>query len=134
MIYRRYCKHCKKTITPKIYTALPNSRFGIRLGVFIISLKLLRISYVKISQLVNIMYLIHVTPFTINRAITKTATAFGSLYEQMIKELKQELNIHGDETSWRIDGINHWLWMFVGKWTIIYEIDKSHGRKAPKKY
>ena len=33
-------------------------------------------------------------------------TAFGSLYEQMIKELKQELNIHGDETSWRIDGIN----------------------------
>ncbi len=43
-------------------------------------------------------------------------TAFGSLYEQMIKELKQELNIHGDETSWRIDGINHWLWVFVGKW------------------
>ncbi len=132
-IYRRYCKHCKKTITPKIYTALPNSRFGIRLGVFIVSLKLLGISYVKISRLVNTMYSIHVTPSTINHAITKMATAFGSLYEQMIKELNQELNIHGDETSWRIDGINHWLWVFVGKWTIIYEIDKSRGREVPKK-
>ena len=51
-IYRRYCKHCKKTIKSKIYTALPNSKFGIKLG----------ISYVKISQLVNTMYLIHVRP------------------------------------------------------------------------
>ena len=134
MIYRKYYKHCKKTITPKIHTTLPNNKFGIRLSVFIVPLKLLGILYVKISQLVSIMYSIHVTPFTINYEITKMAIAFGSLYEQMIKELKQESNIYGDETIWRIDGINHWLWAFVGKWTITYEIDKSRGRKVSKKY
>ncbi|MDI1496101.1 MAG: Transposase [Cenarchaeum symbiont of Oopsacas minuta] len=68
---------------------------------------------------------------TINHAVKKTATAFGPLYEQMIRDLKTELNIHGDETSWRINGKNHWLWAFVGKWTTIYEIDKSRGRIAP---
>ncbi|MDI1495452.1 MAG: Transposase, partial [Cenarchaeum symbiont of Oopsacas minuta] len=45
--------------------------------------------------------------------------------------LKTELNIHGDEISWRINGKNNWLWAFVGKWTTIYEIDKSRGRIAP---
>ena len=51
----------------------------------------------------------------------------------MITELKEELNIHGDETSWRVDGKNHWLWVFVGKWTVIYEIDKSRLMKVPKR-
>ncbi|MDI1495868.1 MAG: Transposase [Cenarchaeum symbiont of Oopsacas minuta] len=130
-ISRRYCKCCKKTITPKIHTALPNERFGIRLAALLIVLKTLGLSYQKISQLLEMIYGIHMNESTINHAVKKTATAFGPLYEQMIRDLKTELNIHGDETSWRINGKNHWLWAFVGKWTTIYEIDKSRGRIAP---
>lgn len=37
----------------------------------------------------------------------------------------KERNIHGDETSWRINGKNHWLWVFVGRWTVIYEVDRK---------
>ena len=51
----------------------------------------------------------------------------------MIAELKTELNIHGDETSWRVNGKNYWLWAFVGKWTVIYEIDKSRAMCVPKR-
>ncbi|MEM3172280.1 MAG: transposase [Candidatus Nitrosotenuis sp.] len=61
----------------------------------------------------------------------KVACAFGPRYLQMIDELKSEKNIHGDETSWRIDGKNHWLWAFVGRWTVIYEIDQSRGKGVP---
>ncbi|MDI1495388.1 MAG: Transposase [Cenarchaeum symbiont of Oopsacas minuta] len=130
-ISRRYCKCCKKTTTPKIHTASPNERFGIRPAVLLIVLKTLGLSYQKISQLLEMIYGIHMNESTINHAVKKTATAFGPLYEQMIRDLKTELNIHGDETSWRINGKNHWLWAFVGKWTTIYEIDKSRGRIAP---
>ncbi len=51
----------------------------------------------------------------------------------MIAELKKESNIHGDETSWRVNGKNYWLWAFVGRWTVIYEIDKSRGTAVPKR-
>jgi len=74
---------------------------------------------------------LHVTESTINHAVTKVSRAFGRRYEQMIEELKTEHNIHGDETSCRINGKNHWLWAFVGKQTVLYEIYKSRGRTAP---
>ncbi len=51
----------------------------------------------------------------------------------MISELKKEANIHGDETSWRLNGKNYWLWAFVGKWVVIYEIDKTRSKDVPKR-
>jgi len=132
-IVRRYCKHCKKQISGNIHTALPNERFGIRLMVLIISLKTLGLSYGKISHLLQMLFSLNLTESTINHAVSKTAQVFGKKYTEMIAELKKELNIHGDETSWRVNGENYWLWAFVGKWTVIYEIDKSRGATVPKR-
>ncbi len=132
-IVRRYCKHCKRQVSGQVHTALPNERFGIRLMVLIISLKTLGLSYGKISHLLQMLYSLHITNSAINHAISITSQAFGSRYHAMITELKNESNIHGDETSWRVNGVNYWLWAFVSKWTVIYEIDKSRGASVPKR-
>ena len=132
-IVRRYCKRCKKQMSGQVHTALPNERFGIRLMVLIISLKTLGLSYGKISHLLQMLFSLSLTESTINHAVSKTAQAFGKKYAEMIAELKKELNIYGDETSWRVNGENYWLWAFVGKWTVIYEIDKSRGAVVPKR-
>jgi len=131
VITRRYCRNCKRQVSGIVYDALANERFGLRLMLLIVSLKLLGLSYQKISGLLEMLFGLHVTESTINHAVTKVSRAFGRRYEQMIEELKTEHNIHGDETSWRINGKNHWLWAFVGKQTVLYEIDKSRGRTAP---
>jgi len=131
IITRRYCRDCKRQVSGSIYDALPNERFGLRLMLLIVSLKLLGLSYQKISGLLGMLFGLDITESTINHAVTKVSQAFGKRYEQMIEELKTERNIHGDETSWRIDGKNHWLWAFVGKQTVLYEIDRSRGRTAP---
>jgi len=133
IIVRRYCKRCKKQMSGQVHTALPNERFGIRLMVLIISLKTLGLSYGKISNLLQMLFSLNLTESTINHAVSKTAQAFGKKYTEMITELKKELNIHGDETSWRVNGENYWLWTFVGRWTVIYEIDKSRGAIVPKR-
>jgi len=132
-IVRRYCKNCKKQISGNIHTALPNERFGIRLMVLIISLKTIGLSYGKISHLLQMLYSLHITDSTINHTVSITSQAFGSRYHAMIAELKNESNIHGDETGWRVNGANYWLWAFVSKWTVIYEIDKSRGASVPKR-
>ncbi len=131
IITRRYCRNCKRQVSGAVYDALPNERFGLRLMVLIVSLKLLGLSYQKISGLLEMLFGLGITESTINHAVAKVSAAFGRRYEQMIEELKTERNIHGDETSWRINGKNHWLWAFVGKQTVLYEIDKSRGRDAP---
>jgi len=132
-IVRRYCKHCKRQVSGQVHTALPNERFGIRLMVLIISLKTLGLSYGKISHLLQMLFSLNLTESTINHAVSITSQAFGSRYHAMIAELKDESNIHGDETGWRVNGANYWLWAFVSKWTVIYEIDKSRGASVPKR-
>ncbi len=79
------------------------------------------------------IYSLNLTESTINHAVTKIAKAFGKRYQEMISELKKkEANIHGDETSWRLNGKNYWLWTFVGKLVAIYEIDPTRSRMCQR--
>ena len=79
------------------------------------------------------IYSLNLTESTINHAVTKIVKAFGPIYQEMISELKKEANIHGDETSWRLNGKNYWLWTFVGKLVAIYEIDPTRSKDVPKR-
>src|SRR3990172_4935313 len=65
--------------------------------------------------------------------VMSVAKAFGSRYEELRDDLRREGSVHGDETSWRIKGKNHWLWAFIGRWSVIYEVAGSRGRDVPRK-
>ncbi|MGI0101981.1 MAG: IS66 family transposase [Nitrosotalea sp.] len=132
-IVRRYCRNCKRQVSCNVPDALSGEHFGLRLMAFIVSLKLLGLSYEKISDLFRTFFSLEITEAAINHAVVKVSEAFGSRYHEMLQELKTERNIHGDETSWRINGKNHWLWAFVSKWTVLYEIDKSRGSCVPER-
>ena len=58
IITRRYCRNCRRQVSGAVYDALPNERFGLRLMLLIVSLKLLGLSYQKISGLLEISYLL----------------------------------------------------------------------------
>lgn len=38
--------------------------------------------------------------------------------------------MNADETGWRVNGQNHWLWVFTNKDAAFYQIDKSRGSKV----
>jgi hypothetical protein len=40
--------------------------------------------------------------------------------------------LHVDEPGWRVDGVNHWLWVFVNDAVALYLVSASRGRKVPK--
>ena len=133
IITRRYCRDCKRQTSAAVPDALPAERFGLRLMILMVSLKLLGLSYQKIAGLLQMIFGLHVTESTVNHSVTKVSAAFGRRYGELIEELKKERNVHGDETSWRIDGKNHWLWAFVGRWTAVYEVDRSRGSAVPQR-
>ncbi|MEM3261331.1 MAG: transposase [Conexivisphaerales archaeon] len=98
----------------------------------IASLKLLGLSYEKIGSLLKLLFGLYVTEATMFHSVMSVSSAFGPRYDELREELRKEASLHGDETSWRIKGRNHWLWAFLGRWSVIYEVAKSRGKDVPK--
>ncbi len=58
------------------------------------------------------------SPSAPSKMIFRVAKEFGPIYKQLKIDLLKEKNIHGGETSCPLSCKNHWLWVFVGKYTI----------------
>ena len=54
----------------------------------------------------------------------------ASLYGELLEMLKKGDFIHADETGWKIDGHNYWLWKFSNKKICVSHIDKGRGQKV----
>jgi transposase len=136
VVKRRYCRCCGEQVSPQIPNVIGgggNERFGLRLMLLVVSLKMLGTSYEKIGSLLKLLFDLELTEAAMLHCVMAVAEAFGPRYEELKEELIREKSIHGDETSWRIKGRNHWLWAFLGKWSVVYEVDKSRGKDVPKK-
>lgn len=135
VVRRRYCCTCGKQVSPPIPNVLSggNKRFGLRLMLLIASLKLLGLSYEKIGSLLKLLFGLDVTEAAMVHCVMSVGRAFGPKYEELKQELRKEASLHGDETSWRIKGKNHWLWAFLGRWSVIYEVAKSRGKDVPRR-
>jgi len=136
IVRRRYCRRCRRQVSAPIPNVLgggSNERFGLRLMLLVVSLKLLGLSYEKIGSLLKLLFDLDISEAAMLHCVTSVAKEFGPRYDELKRELMIEASLHGDETSWRIKGKNHWLWAFVGKWSVVYEVDKSRGKDVPLK-
>jgi len=52
------------------------------------------------------------------------------LYVKMQKGLPAQRCVHVDETGWRNEGVNHWLWCFIAPGYALYRIDRSRGSQV----
>jgi len=134
LIHRCYCKKCDKIVEPEIYEALPNSRFGLRLMILILILKLdCRIPSNKITSLLSSVFGIKISDGEIYNILKKLSETFGDYYSELEEKIKEALTKHIDETSWRINGQNNWLWIFINKEVALYVVDKKRNSKVPIK-
>jgi transposase/transposase-like protein len=132
LIHRCYCKNCKKIVEPEIEDALSNSRFGLRLMILILILKLdSRIPSNKIISLLNAVFGIKISDGEIYGILKQLSEAFRDYYEELVIKIKEALVKNIDETSWRIDGKNYWLWIFINKEIALYIVRKKRSSKVP---
>jgi len=131
-IERRYCKHCKKIVEAEVKDALPNARFGLRSMLFIAFLKLgMRLPSKKIKELMATTYHLSISDGEIYKTLEQLSNAFGPHYKELEKKIRDAAVKHIDETSWRIDGINNWLWIFINKEIAFYAVRKHRSSKVP---
>ena len=90
-----------------------------------------RLPYRQIGQLFVDLPGLAVSASGVTRQIQRMARWLEGQYDRLKVLIRASPVVHMDETGWRVDGQNHWLWtMLTGKATL-YHLDKSRGQKVP---
>lgn len=134
VIERRYCRDCKKLVETPVTQALPKARIGIRTMLMIVYLKIgLRMPIASIPQLLKNAFGLTISEGGVCLILEQIAEVFGPYYDQLIQEIRNASARHMDETGWRINGENVWLWVFITKGEALYKIASSRGHEVPLK-
>jgi transposase-like protein len=132
IIYRKYCKTEGKTVEEPILDALPNARFSLKLMLFVMLMKIgIRIPSNKITEFFELLGL-DISDGGIYNILNQLKDAFGNYYETLVERMQEAATKHIDETSWRNNGINNWLWIFINKEVALYVIQKQRSSAVPK--
>jgi transposase len=132
LIERRYCKRCSGLVETPVTAALPKARLGLRVMLATVYLKVgMRLPVEAIPKILKTLFGIHVSEGEVICILDQVAEAFGDYYDQLVKTIREAPARHMDETSWRIDGQNVWLWAFVTKGEALYLVANSRGHEVP---
>jgi len=132
LIHRCYCKKCDKIVEPEIEDALLNARFGLKLMLLVLILKLdCRIPSNKVTSILSSVFGIKISDGEIYNILRQLSEAFGDYYSEIEKRIKEALIKNIDETSWRINGKNNWLWIFINKEIALFVVRKKRSSKVP---
>lgn len=84
----------------------------------------------KIQALLKEQYGLEISTGQLSELLRRSATCFDAMYEDIATSLLDQPGLYADETGWRIDGDNRWLWSFSTDKQSYYTIEASRGNKV----
>lgn len=164
-VIRRYCPKCEKWRSPKLDLrgvqgvqggqaggeqagegqVLGRGRIGVRLISLIATLRhSLRLPFERIQWYLETFHGLKVSVGELVYLLDQVRKATSGAVESLKAELRASKVLHADETGWREDGVNGYLWSFstpggpdggdTGKEAIrYYEFDPSRSQAVPRR-
>lgn len=133
-IERRYCRDCKCIVESGVKEVLPKARLGLRLMLMVTWLKIgLRMTEEAIPKVMYASFGITISEGEVISILSQVASAFGPYYDKLIQDIRNAPARNMDETSWRVDGENAYLWAFITKGEALYVIASSRSHEVPLK-
>jgi len=124
-----YCQRCKKVVYPKKERILANDRIGNEARAVSGYLRQLGLTYRKTASIFKGIFGLNLTHPSFMAFNAEQAQNGVSIYEGIKQQVRHSSCVNADETGWRVNGQNHWLWVFTSKDAVLYLIDKSRGSK-----
>lgn len=126
-----YCPRCQEVIHPKAKEAVvPGDRIGVQARVVDGYLRYLGLPYRKVARIFKDVFDFNLTHPSFLAFNTEQAQNGASIYEDIKQSIRHSPYVNAEETGWRVNGQNHWLWVFSNKDAALYQIDKSRGSKV----
>ncbi len=133
VIERRWCPKCRSYHEDAVTAALPRHRLGLHVLLFVVYQKVaLGLSYSKIQRELRSYFGLRLSAGELPGMVAEIAALFGPAYARLLDLMRQQAAIHIDETSWPLDGVPHWLWVFVNDVVALYVVSRSRGSKVPQ--
>lgn len=131
-IERRYCRTCKKIVEAPVTWVLPCARLSLRVMLIVVWFKIkLRMTEEAIPEVLNRLFGLKISEGEVIHILAQVARAFGPFYQELIQKIRDAQSRNIDETSWRINGENANLWVFVSEGETLYKTAFSRGHEVP---
>jgi transposase len=135
-ITRHWCPKCQEYVRPWDTPAQNLRRFGPNITGYILYARYrLRLPLNKIVESLADLHNFHISEGEVTKLIDEAAIAFGKEYELVTELIRTAKAVHADETGWRMNGNNWFMWAFTSKAddAILYEIAETRGGGIPKR-
>lgn len=126
-----YCRHCKRVLYPAEKSGeIAKSYIGPVARAVSGYLRYLGIPFRKTKAIFENVFGLPITHPSLVGFDIQLGKNGEILYEQIKSLVRHAPLIYGDETGWRVDGINHWLWGFTNQSVALYRIERSRGSEV----
>ena len=133
-IIGRYCGVCKKRHVASVDLSgvvLGRHRIGVRLMSLIGYLsEVCRMPKRTIQTYMKSMHGLHLAVGEITELLHTLARKGRMFYEQLLDAVRASPFVNADETGWREDGVNGYVWSFSNPVSRVYIRDKSRGHQV----
>jgi len=131
-ITRHWCSHCETYV--KSPDVPPITRIGKNaMGYILYARYRLRLPMKKIQESLSDLYDFKISEGEIVATLKDAETLFGKDYEAITVLIQEAKAVYADETGWRMDGRNWWLWVFATTTGTQYVIEDTRGMGVPER-
>jgi len=131
-----YCPSCRKRIETRApeqppAADVPHGQLGLNaLAMAAVMRAVYRMPYELIGQLMADLPGITISKGGIAKQMQRMGGWLEKEYERLRILLRFSSAVHMDETSWRVNGSNWWLWVMLDDRHTLFHVDKSRGGKV----
>jgi transposase len=131
-----WCPCCRKKIESRApdqppAATLPHAQLGLNA---IATAVLMRVGYRlplrQISRLMGQLPGLQLSPGAIVKQLRRVSRWLGADYDQLLRVIRSSPVVHADETGWRTNGRNGFLWTICSDQHTLYHVDRSRGAKV----
>ncbi|MDM8000369.1 MAG: IS66 family transposase [Dehalococcoidia bacterium] len=116
LVIARRCGVCGKRVIPKLELSsqvVGKSRFGAKLMSLIADMATnCRIAHRTIQQMLKSLYGLEISLGEISEVLHRVAQSGKQAYNDLLWEIRGSPVVNADETGWREDGVNGYIWSF----------------------
>ncbi len=124
---KKYCPRCHRLYQPSPPGVLPKHLFGNQLLTTSIIMH-----YLHGIPLGRVCEQLRVNPGSLVESFHRLAHLFEPLIPKLIEQYRQSPVKHADETGWRTDGQNGYVWLFATNLISLFLFRKSRSAKIPQ--
>jgi transposase len=126
-----YCRNCGEVVSGVGEGELPGSYIGpVAKSVASFLHFQMKVPYRKLRILFRDLFHLSFTPSAAPGFDGQIRRRGAPIYEQMRQRLPAEPVAHVDETGWRKEGVNYWLWCVAVARMVVYHIDRHRSSQV----